>query len=178
MSKFQVYCATSIDGFIAGPDDDLSWLGEPDPDQKGDPGTVSFPDFMQQTGALLMGRRTFDVVMGFGGAWPYGSTPVLVATSRPVADAPASVSTFSGDIREMCLEAQRLAGTGNVYLDGGGIISQALDAGCVDEMILTVVPVLLGKGVPLYGGDQRHRFDSQYLGKLGPTSQFRLTRAI
>jgi len=71
-----------------------------------------------------------------------------------------------------------MAGRRSVYVDGGGIISQALDADCVDEMILTVVPVLLGKGVPLYGGDQRHRFDSQYLGKLGATMQLRLTRAV
>lgn len=175
-SKIQVYSAISLDGFIAGPDDDLSWLGEPDPGAIGDPGTVSFPDFMAQTGALLMGRRTFDVVMGFGGAWPYGSTPVLVATSRPISEAPPSVSTATGDIRELCDQARRLAGPRNVYLDGGAMISQALDAGCVDEMILSVVPVLLGDGVALYQGDQRHHFEAQYLGRYSVTTQMRLTR--
>jgi hypothetical protein len=50
MSKIQVYCAVSLDGFIAGPNDDLSWLGEPDPEQVGDPSTVSFRAFMEQTG--------------------------------------------------------------------------------------------------------------------------------
>ena len=177
MGKIQVYCAVSLDGFIAGPDDDLSWLGDPGQDQAGEPGTVDFASFMQQTGAMLMGRRTFDVVMGFGGAWPYGSTPVLVATSRALGEAPASVSARIGDIRDLCRQAERLAGNGNVYVDGGSLISQALDADRVDEMILTVVPVLLGNGVPIYRGEQRHRFESRYLGKIGSMMQVRLTRS-
>jgi dihydrofolate reductase len=175
MSKIQVYCVVSLDGFIAGPNDDLSWLGEPDPEQVGDPGTVSFNAFMAQTGAMLMGRRTFDVVMGFGGDWPYGSIPVFVATSRPLIDAPATVSTCHGNIRELCEQAEQVAGDKNVYLDGGNIISQALDNGCVDGLILTVVPVLLGQGVPLYRGKQLQRFNPEYLGRLGTMMQTRLT---
>jgi len=53
----------------------------------------------------------------------------------------------------------------------GGVVSLALDADCDDEIVLSVVPMLLGKGVPLYRGDQRHRFDSQYLGRPGATMQ-------
>ncbi len=175
MNKIQVYCAVSLDGFIAGPGDDLSWLGEVDPTVKGDPGTVDFPEFLGQTGALLMGRRTYDVVMGFGVEWPYGSIPVGVATTRPILDGPPTVSACRGDIRDLCRQAKEMAGEGNVYLDGGDLISQALDAGCVDEMILSVVPVLLGAGVPLYMGDGRPRFDAQVLGRLGVTIQTRLT---
>ena len=178
MGRMQIYCAASLDGFIAGAGDDLSWLGEPDFEQAGDPGTVSFADHMAGTGAMLMGRRTFDVVMGFGGEWPYGETPVLVATSRPLpGGAPGTVSVTSGDISRLCRQARDLAGERNVYLDGGGIITQALDAGCVDEMILSVVPTLLGEGISLYRGEQRHRFDAEYLGRYGVTLQMRLTRA-
>jgi dihydrofolate reductase len=177
MSRIRVYCAVSLDGFIAGPDDDLSWLGEPDPEEVGDPGTVGFPAFMEQTGAMLMGRRTFDIVMGFGGDWPYGSTPVFVATSRPLSGAPATVSTCHGDIQQLCEQAKHVAGDKNVYLDGGNIISQALDAGCVDELILTVVPVLLGQGVPLYRGKQLQRFNAEYLGRLGEMMQMKMTKA-
>jgi len=175
MSKRQVYCAASLDGFIAGSNDDLSWLGELDPDLEGDPGTLSFPEFVGQAGAMLMGRRTFDVVMGFGGEWPYGDLPILVATSRELPDAPRSVSACRGDIRDLCRQAVGAGGDGNVYLDGGGIISQALDAGCVDEMILTVVPILLGAGIPIYTGAQRHRFNAEHLGRLGTMMQIRLT---
>ncbi|MBW2465119.1 MAG: dihydrofolate reductase family protein, partial [Deltaproteobacteria bacterium] len=171
MSKIQVYCAVSLDGFVAGPDDDLSWLGEPDPELVGDPGTVGFPEFMAQTGAMLMGRRTFDVVMSFGGDWPYGSTPVLVATSRAMSDAPETVSACRGDIRELCQQAKEVAGDRNVYVDGGTLVTQALEAHCVDELILTVVPVLLGHGVPLYGGKKLQRFHAVVLGRLGTMTQ-------
>ena len=163
MGRILVYCAASLDGYIAGEADDLGWLnaakGEGDPD----PGTLDFADFMAATGAMLMGRRTFDVVMGFGGEWPYGTTPVLVATNRPLGEAPASVNAASGDIEKLCGEARRLAGAGNVYVDGGGLISAALDAGLVDEMILTIVPVLLGKGILLYRGEERHHFAAEQL---------------
>jgi dihydrofolate reductase len=176
MSRTQVYCAISLDGFIAGPNDDLSWLEEPGPEHGGEPGTVDFPSFMQQTGAILMGRRTFDIVMGFGGEWPYGTTPVLVATSRPLPEAPATVSTCHGNITKLCDEAKRAAGDKNVYLDGGNLISQAIEAGSIDEMILTVVPVLLGQGVPLYQGEKLHRFHAEHLGRLGSMLQVKLTR--
>jgi len=122
--------------------------------------------------------RAFDVVMGFGGAWPYGPTPVMVATSRAMPEAPASVSAHGGDIRELCRQAKRLAGAGNVYIDGGGLISQALDADLVDEMILTVAPVLLGRGVPIYRGERLHRFESRYLGALGSKMQVKMTRVL
>lgn len=102
MSKIQVYCVVSLDGFIAGSEDDLSWLGEPSPAQTGDPGTISFEAFLGQTGALIMGRRTFDVVMGFGGDWPYGAIPVLIATTRPLPDVPTTVSTCKGNIKDIC----------------------------------------------------------------------------
>lgn len=80
-SKLRVYIATSLDGFIAGPDDDLSWLtgaepGEtpsappaPDPES----GALSLEDFLAEVGCVLMGRRTFDVVQGFGGSGSTGS---------------------------------------------------------------------------------------------------------
>ena len=177
MSKIQVYCAVSIDGYMAGPNDDLSWLGQMDANRQADSETIDFPAFMKQTGAMLMGRRTFDVVKGFGGEWPYGSTPVLIATSRPIADGPETASTCSGDIRQLCEKARQAAGVRNVYLDGGQIISQALDADCIDEMILTVVPVLLGQGVRLYQGSQLQRFNAAYLGRIGKMLQIKFTKS-
>lgn len=174
MCKLRVYCATSLDGFIAGPDDDLSWLGAPGPDLACDPGTVSFEEFMARTGAMLMGRRTFDVVMGFGGPWPYGDTPVLVASTRPLPAAPSTVSACCGPIEQLCERARQVAGHRGVYLDGGGVITQALEAGLVDELILTLMPVLLGRGVPLYGGAGLQRFAVQQLGRYGEGLQVRL----
>lgn len=154
----RVYIACSFDGFIAGVDDDLSWL----PTGGGEvanlePGAVGFAEFMAGVGALLMGRRTYDVAAGFGGAWPYGDTPVLVATHRALDPVAPAVRAVTGEITEVVAEAKRTAGDKDVYLDGGALIRQALDAGLVDDLVVTLVPVLLGAGHPLFAGvTQRH----------------------
>lgn len=122
----RVFLAVSLDGFLAGPGDDLSWLPT-----DVDLGAYGFAPFLEEVGALLMGRRTYDVVAAMGGAWPYGDRPVLVATHRPMAPA--------------------AAGDRAVYLDGGALIRAALDAGLPLDMTLTVIPLRLGSGVPLFG---------------------------
>jgi dihydrofolate reductase len=160
-SKVRVYMACSLDGFIAGKEDDLSWLA-PDPAARGetDEGAVQFEEFMSQVGAMLMGRGTYDVVAGFPGDWPYGETPVLVATSRELEGAAPTVRGVSGSIEELVSEAAETAGDRDVYLDGGGLIRAALDAGLVDELVVTVVPKALGEGVPLFAGvARRHDFE-------------------
>lgn len=172
----RVYIACSLDGFIAGPDDDLSWLSSPEgaepveraapegavpPASSGEPsriaGPLHFETFLEQVGALLMGRRTYDVVRGFGGAWPFGDRPVLVATHRPLVDAPPTVRSLAGSIEELIVEARRAAGGRDVYLDGGALIRQALDADLIDDLVVTIAPVVLGSGHPLFAGVQRRR---------------------
>lgn len=78
---------------------------------------------------MLMGRRTYDVASGFEGEWPYGETPVLVATTRPLSPVHKSVSAMSGTLEELVARARELAGARDVYLDGGVLIRLALDAG-------------------------------------------------
>jgi dihydrofolate reductase len=167
-SRVRVYIACSFDGFIAGPGDDLSWLPGADPNASGGPdavpqppaakdvdaapGSVGYAEFMQQVGALLLGRRTFDVVMGFGGEWPYGNRSVLVATHRPIRANIPNVHAVSGTIEELVATAKQRAGNEDVYLDGGNLIRQALSAGLVDDLIVTLVPELLGQGHPLFAG--------------------------
>ena len=159
-NKVRVYIATSLDGFIAGENDDLSWLPQPEsgddeasPSSGSDPGGVGFDEFLEGIGALLMGRRTYDVVRGFDVPWPYGEKPVLVATKRPLdADPPKTVCAVEGSIVDVIREAKAAAGNKDVYLDGGVLIRQALEQDLVDEMIVSIVPVALGKGVPLFAG--------------------------
>src|SRR5690606_31242204 len=105
--------------------------------------------------SMLMGRRTFDVVRGFGGAWPYGATPMLVATTRPLDVERASVRAVQGTIEAMVAEARRVAGARDVYVDGGTLVRATLAAGLLDELTLTIVPVVLGAGIPLFGGTGR-----------------------
>ncbi|KIG19318.1 Dihydrofolate reductase [Enhygromyxa salina] len=165
-SRVRVFIATSLDGFIAGPNDDLSWLPQPSGDPPPDYG---YNAFIAEVGALLMGRNTYDVVAGFEGAWPYGELPVLVATGRPLTGAPASVKAVAGDIHSLVDQARAAAGEADVYLDGGNLIRQALDAELVDELIITVVPVILGGGASLFAGvGQRRRLALESVERLEP----------
>ena len=163
-SKVRVYIACSLDGFIAGPEDDLSWLpgadGSSAASEGRSPSAVTYEGFIKDVGALLMGRRTYDVVVGFEGDWSYGALPVLVTTHRELTPKAPTVRGVSGSIEEVVGAAKEAAGEKDVYLDGGALIRQALDAGLVDELIVTMVPCLLGQGHPLFAGvTKRHQLE-------------------
>ncbi|WP_083966910.1 dihydrofolate reductase family protein [Demequina globuliformis] len=165
MGEVKVYCAMSVDGFLAGPGDDISWLEADRPSWAPmaagewaavDADAITFADFYAGVGAILMGRRTFDVVHGMN-EWFYGDMPILIATGRPLAQARSTVSSASAPIANLVAEAQELAGDKHVYIDGGSVIRQALDAKLIDEMIVTIHPTILGAGHPLFAGaEQRH----------------------
>jgi dihydrofolate reductase len=154
--RIRVFIAMSLDGYIAGEGDDLSWLPPP-PDDGSDFG---YSDFMAEIGALLMGRRTYDVVAAFEGPWPYGDRPVLVTTRRPLTAVAPSVLAVSGDLPAIVAQAKAAAAGKDVYVDGGQLIRQTLDAGLVDFLTVTVIPVILGRGSPLFAGaERRHPLD-------------------
>jgi dihydrofolate reductase len=147
--RVRVFIATSVDGFIAGPDDDLSWLPQPSGDPPPDYG---YGAFIAEVGALLMGRNTYDVVAGFDGPWPYGERPMLVATHRELNPATPAVRAVAGDIDDLVARGLEAARGKDLYVDGGVMIRAALDAGLIDDLILTIVPVILGAGTPLFIG--------------------------
>ncbi len=150
-SRVRVYLGCSLDGFIAGPNDDLSWLSEAgDPSAPAGDG-IAFEAFLDQIGVMLMGRRTYDVVTPFP-EWPYGALPVHVVTHRPLDAKQPTVRAVSGDIYTLIAEAKAVAGDKDVYVDGGLLVRQALDAGLVDELVLTFLPILLAGGVSLFDG--------------------------
>lgn len=160
-SRVRVYVACSLDGFIAGPGDDLSWLdsgseGEPGAGGEAEPGSgegaVGFTQFMSGVGALLMGRRTYDVISQFSGELPYGEVPILVATHRALENGGPTVRPVQGSISEMLQEAATVAEGRDVYVDGGNLVRQALDSGHVHDLIITLVPRVLGQGIPLFAG--------------------------
>lgn len=148
MAKVHVFIATSLDGFIAGSNDELDWL-TPTGDAED-----TFSPFMKRVGAMLMGRRTWNVVSDFDGPWAYGSTPILVATTKPLESTRDTVSATSGTIGEMLDAAKAAAGEQLVYIDGGELIRSALAAGLVDELTITLIPVVLGRGISLFAGLQ------------------------
>ena len=114
-----------------------------------------YQEFMGTVDALVIGRKTFETVLGFGG-WAYGKKPVFVLSSRPVAAAPpgAVVEQMAGAPADI---ASRLGARGiqNVYVDGGITIQRFLQAGLIHRLIITRIPVLIGTGIPLFGPLQR-----------------------
>lgn len=160
--RVRFYIACSLDGFVAGPADDLSWLPGSDGSALPtsgpapvDSGALEYEAFMADVGAVLMGRNTYDVVAAFEPKSEplHYSAPVLVATSRSLDD--ARVRAVSGAVSEVVAAAREVAGERDVYLDGARLIRSALDARLVDELVLTVVPIVLGEGVPLFAGAKR-----------------------
>jgi dihydrofolate reductase len=146
--RLRVFIACSLDGFIAGPNDDISWLPPPDPAGS----DAGYGAFMSAVGCILMGRKTYDVAAGFEGAWPYGDTPVHVVTSRTFSPKAPTVKLVRGEIGALAAQARAAAHGKDVYVDGGTLIRAALDAHLIDELIVTVVPLVLGAGHPLFAG--------------------------
>jgi dihydrofolate reductase len=143
--KASVFIGTSLDGFIARANGDLDFLhargGEPH----------GYDEFMATVDALVIGRHTFETVLAFD-QWPYGKTPVFVLSTRPLAPAPAEavVARMSGAATEI---VSQLAARGlqHIYVDGGITIQRFLEAGLIQRLIITRVPVLIGTGIPLFG---------------------------
>jgi dihydrofolate reductase len=146
-----VFVAVSLDGFIARQDGSIDWLNQasalfPDGEDGG------YREFIRSIDVVVMGRHTYEQVLTFG-AWPYGDLPVVVLSSRPV-DIPASLAGAVTSSWEAPGEVvERLAGQGakHLYIDGGITIQRFLAAGLIDEITVTVIPVLLGEGRPLFG---------------------------
>jgi dihydrofolate reductase len=149
--KVSVYIATSLDGFIARKDDALDWLDEANATvPEGE--DLGYHAFMESVDVLVMGRKTFDKVLSFG-QWPYGETRVVVLSRSPIS-LPSSLPdtvTHSSQSPRVLLERLASDGVEHVYVDGGNTIQSFLSVGLVDEITLTVIPVILGDGIPLFG---------------------------
>jgi dihydrofolate reductase len=149
----QYYTASSLDGFIATPDDSLEWLF-----QLGDVNETSYPDFIRDVGALVMGSSTYEWMLRHvvksgspeAGGWPY-SQPTWVCSSRDLpAVERADIRFVRGDVRPVHRAMLHAAGGRNLWIVGGGdLAGQFYDAGLLDEIIVQVGSVTLGAGKPL-----------------------------
>ena len=140
-----VFIGTSVDGFIARLNGDLDFL----PAGGGEP--HGYREFMETVDALVIGRKTYETVLAFE-TWPYAEKPVFVLSTRPLAPAPpdAVVEHMSGDPAEIVSQLQT-RGIKHVYVDGGITIQGFLQAGLIQRLIITRVPVLIGDGISLFG---------------------------
>ena len=149
--KVSVFIATSLDGYIARPNGDVDWLDTANAAvPKGE--DCGYGTFIQSVDALVMGRNSYEKVLSFG-VWPYGDTPVTVLSRNPIVfpdSVPKTIQHSSETPRELCERLSDL-GVGHIYVDGGNTIQRFLTAELIDELTITVIPVLLGDGIPLFG---------------------------
>lgn len=144
MTKIQYYVASTLDGFIADEHDDLSWLLQFGMEAF----SAGYDRFFAEVGALVLGSTTYEWVLREGGGWPYGSVPTWVLTHREL-DVPegADVRFASGPVEPIADAAVATAGPRNVWIIGGGpVAAQFLQAGRLDELLITYMPVALGRG--------------------------------
>lgn len=141
-----VFVGTSVDGFIARSNDALDFLSA------GGDAPHGYEEFIATVDTLVIGRKTFEVVLGFP-EWPYGDRRVVVLSSRPL-----DFSKIRGGKAEQMSGApaeivSKLAADGikHVYVDGGVTIQNFLRAGQIQRLTVTRVPILIGQGIPLFG---------------------------
>ena len=164
MSRTQYYCAASLDGYIADADDGIDWLtgyegsfegegAEPSPMSEGG----AYERFYADVGAAVSGSTTYEFVLdhvGEGHAWPYRGRPYWVLSSRdlPVPEGEGvDVRVADAQVADLYEEMAASAGERNLWIVGGGdVASQFADQGLLDELLVTVVPVVLGAGKPLF----------------------------
>ena len=157
----------SIDDFLARPDDALDFL------QTGEQEPHGFKEFLASVDVVVIGRRTFEVVIKLGHLALYGNKPVIVLSSRPLdfsSVKSAIVGQTSGEPKEIVRQL-KARGFQHAYLDGGITIQRFLAAGCIDRLVITRVPVLIGAGIPLFGAvprdiQLRHVVTHSYTGGL------------
>lgn len=149
MPKCSVFCGLSLDGFIARPNGELDWLMD-----GGQPDDHGYNDFVSTVDGLVIGRKTYETVLGFGG-WFYGEMPVVVLSNGELKKLPegGNVERMSGDPTRIVAELES-RGRHHLYIDGGITIQRFLRAGLIDRMVLSRLPILIGDGIPLFGSTE------------------------
>lgn len=150
-SRVTLHVVSSLDGFIARKDNSISWLdGNGSVYEAG----ISISEeeaaaFVKAIDCYVLGSRTYEHALELG--WPYGDTPTIVVTGRELPRARESVEFYSGDL-ETLVHAKLAPRFKNIWLVGGAMLCQRfLALGLVDEIRLTIDPVLLGDGLRLFG---------------------------
>ena len=149
--KSSVFIATSLDGFIARSDGSIDWLDHAN--RLIPPGEdCGYGEFIASVDAIVMGRHTFQQVLTFA-EWPYGRLPVVVLSHEPlfIPEAVSRTVSASEEAPDKLVARLSAQGARQLYIDGGRTIQSFLSAGLIDALTITVIPVLLGTGRPLFG---------------------------
>jgi dihydrofolate reductase len=144
-----VYIATSIDGYIAKENGNIDWLMNLPNPNKSDYG---FSEFLERIDGIILGRNTFETVLGFK-EWPYPKSLPVFILSDSLNEVPGhltgKVEIVRGELKKI-IELLKQKGINNLYIDGGKTIQSFLKEDLICEMTITRIPILLGSGIPLF----------------------------
>ena len=162
MSLVRYYAAQTLDGYIAEADDSIDWLTGYEGSYEGadsDEGQAGYDSFYEGIGALVMGSTTYEWVLAHVGGWPYAGKPTWVLSSRELERPEGEdldVRVVDAEVSDLIGELRTAAAQLDIWIVGGGnVASQFADVGLLDRVEVTLVPVVLGQGKPLF--DRRLR---------------------
>jgi len=140
-----LYIAASLDGYIARPDGDISWLSLVD----SPPEDYGYAKFIETVDTIVIGRKTYDKVLSFGVPWPHaGRKCYVLSQTRTGSD--ENVEFFGGDIGDLIAQIRRKPGL-CIYCDGGGeVVHELARRDLIDRYVISFIPILLGEGIPLF----------------------------
>jgi dihydrofolate reductase len=143
--KVILYIATSLDGYIAKPDDDLSFLSIVE--QEGE--DYGYTDFVHSVDTIIIGRKTYDWVLTQVPEFPHADKKIFIIT-RTVRKSVGNTTFYSGNLKELVLRLKSDPGE-NIFIDGGAeIVNELLKEKLIDEFILSIIPIFVGSGTKLF----------------------------
>ena len=149
--KIIVHIATSADGYIARPDGDIEWLtNRPAPK-----GFYGMPAFERSIDTKLLGRKTFDLSLKMGARFGGKTRHFVFSRQPPPASVPPGVEFVTESVASFAKRLRQARGKHIWMMGGGEIIASFLDVGAIDELVISIVPVFIGDGIPLIA--RRHR---------------------
>ena len=147
MKQVKLYIACSLDGYIARKNGSIDWLDAIENPNQDDYG---YNDFLSRIDTIVMGRKTYEEILGFGVEWPYNDFQTYVVSSKDLkisTDNTTLISDFETEIEEM----KKKTVEKDIWIVGGGkLISSALNLELIDMMTLSIIPIILGEGIPLF----------------------------
>ena len=148
MSAVKLFIATTIDGFIARENGSLDWLEDmPNPEGL----DYGYGDFIADIDVVVMGRTTYESILGFGVDWPYANGDSFVVTSDKNYEVKTEKTEVLNRIDTKVIDEIKSISKKNIWIIGGGkLISEFLNLNLIDEMTITIIPIILGKGIKLF----------------------------
>ena len=153
-SRVTIHMAASLDGFIAREDGRVDWLETADEFAEGETLDPEFAAaFLETIDCYVMGSRTYETALNFeakGFGWVYGDKPIFVLTSRDLPRTRRTVEFYSGDLAQL-VNGRLRPGFRSIWFAGGGVVAgECLRLGLADEIRYTILPILIGKGIPFF----------------------------